>query len=203
MGNSITEAGKGILQAIKDPVAKAAKFERASWFKGTTGEIVNAFWGKRVVNGGYLRNLSTGLGNLVTSPLRAIGFSFKEAVKGGAKGIGNGAVWVAKKPVVVALNATAWGVRVAKAHPILAGGAALVGGTMWWSSSSRRSAEQSTRLQALQQSAAMQSPYMNAVSPQEYAAMESRMKGSSGPAGGFADAVQARQSAQQGQATIS
>jgi hypothetical protein len=138
---------------------------------------------------------------VIVKPINFLIVNPAAAIMGGSAKAG---LWVAKKPIEAGLYGVRKGFEgfgsVFRNHPGLAVGGTLVaaaaGVGLWARNRAERDTMESYQ-QAAMQMQAMRSPYMNSVTPQEYAAMEARMRQGGDGGSSMAQAEQQRRAAAQ------
>ena len=131
---------------------------------------------------------------------RASGAVVGAVAKGGAiasvkvaEAGGKGIFWLLKQPVVGLLNLTAGGIKLVRGHPIASLAVVGTGAAIAMANGSRDRAAAQTQEQLMAQAAAGgQQACGPAITPEEYAQMEARMKQGGPGQTGFAEAIAAK-----------
>jgi hypothetical protein len=174
--------------------------------EGTQGVLGHIFQGttKHFNNGAGAGKLFGGLYGLAVDTVmfipRAIGGTLGLVAKGGvtasvktAEVSGRGALWVVKQPVVGLLHLTAGGISLIRKNPIPALLVAGTGAAIAMTNGSRDKAAAQTQQELMAQAmGGGQQAYGPAVTPEEYAQMEARMKQGGPGQTGFAEAIAAK-----------
>lgn len=174
--------------------------------EGTKGFFGHAFQDtiKHHANGKGAGKLVGAAGGLAVDGLmavpRAAGAVVGVVAKGGAvasvkvaEASGKGIFWMLKQPVVGLLHLTAGGISLIRKNPIPALLVAGTGAAIAMTNGSRDKAAAQTQQELIAQAmGGGQQAYEPAITPEEYAQMEARMKQSSQGQSGFAEAIAAK-----------
>ncbi len=144
------------------------------------------------------------LGRAATGPLNGTGKSLLGRMMGTGNAVvgaavtqtGRGAFWMIKQPIAGAIDILGFGVKAVRKHKVAALVIAGTGTAVYFANHLRDSAAAQTQQQLMGQAMGQQpAGYGPAITPEEYAQMEARMKQGSAGQTGFAEAVTAKREA--------
>ena len=179
-GKTVVEGTKGFFgHAFKDTIKHYNNGAGAGKLVGATGGLV--------VDG--LMAVPRATGTVVGAVAKGGAIASVKVAEAGGKGI----FWMVKQPVVGLLNLTAGGIKLVRGHPIASLAVVGTGAAIAVTNGMRDKAASQTQQELMVQAAAGgQQAYGPAVTPEEYAQMEARMKQGGPGQTGFAEAIAAK-----------